>query len=82
MSTFLIVDGSMITYDYFGNMVYLLEWLLANPPIDIHLLSPINQQEICHNGEVVPIIKEEMPTEMTEYQEQFSQCSSCSIDGS
>ena len=67
----LIIDGTMLTYNYFGNMVHLMEWLQANPPKDIHLLSLINREETCHNGEVVGIVK---------YQDQLSQGSIYSDD--
>jgi len=45
------VDGTMVTYDYGGNVVQLMEWLEANPPTDIDYLSPVNQHEARPSGQ-------------------------------
>ena len=56
-------------------MVLLLEWLNSNPPTDIHQLSSVNQQEICLNGqgETVEIVPQDSSTELSQFQDHFSQ---------
>jgi hypothetical protein len=65
----------MLTYNYYGNMVLLLEWLHRKPPTDIHQLSSVNQQETCLSGQskTVEIVQQDSSTELSQYQEQFSQ---------
>ena len=56
-------------------MILLLEWLNSNPPTDIHQLSSVNQQEICLNGqgEIVEIVPQDSSTELSQFQDHFSQ---------
>ena len=55
-----MLDGSLVTYEYHGNMVRLLKWLEENPPQDIDNPSHINQNELRdkRSENIVEIVSE------------------------